>query len=333
MTPFYLSFRPDRRTVLSILFLSLMTGIGLYTAQLASAAEEAACAIRISGQVQPVGIGEFTECASAIQQNGETISGRYQVGTWSSYTVVTDDDLNAWYRQSGRRNWSYYGTIPQTPVVQDPNDPDGDGVVGESDRCANEAETVNGVFDSDGCPDTIADLLTFAENDLNQWWNGQFEEADLTYYPPRQVVAYREAPNRRLENNAFYTSAGHYIGYDIDLMESSLSRHGDFAPVAIMAHEWGHLVQANLGIRQEYTILQELQADCLAGAYGTYLEQRGNLEEGDLEEGLRQMFAIGDSPNTPWFHPSAHGTGEQRYDAFLHGYENGVDSCLETYTA
>ncbi|MEM9776191.1 MAG: hypothetical protein AAF902_16560, partial [Chloroflexota bacterium] len=126
MTPFHLFFRPDRRTVLSILFLSLFAGIALYTVQFASAAEEAACAIRISGQLQSVGTGEFTECASAIQQNGDTLSGRYQVGSWSNYTVITDDDLNAWYRQEGRRQWSYYGTIPQTPIAQDPNDPDGD---------------------------------------------------------------------------------------------------------------------------------------------------------------------------------------------------------------
>ncbi|MEM8860348.1 MAG: neutral zinc metallopeptidase [Chloroflexota bacterium] len=333
MTQTQLSFLSNRRFILSILFISLFGGMAVWTAQIANAAEVAACSIRISGQYQNVGTGEFTECANAIQENGDTLSGRYQVGRWGSYTVATDTDRNAWYRLNGRRQFSYYGTIPQTPVVQNPNDPDGDQIVGEADRCATEAETYNGVFDNDGCPDTIADLLTFAENDLNQWWDNQFEAAELTYYPPRRVVAYREPTNPRLNNNAFYTSAGHYIGYDLDLMESSLSRHGDFAPVAIMAHEWGHLVQANLGIRQEYTILQELQADCLAGAYGTYLEERGNLEEGDLEEGLRQMFAIGDSPNTPWFHPNAHGTGEQRYDAFLNGYENGVDSCLEDYSA
>ena len=332
MTPIYLSFQPDRRSILAILFISLFLGIALYTVHIASAAEEAACSIRLSGQMQAVGTGEFTECANAIQNNGDTLSGRYQVGSWGSYTVVTDDERHAWYRQNGRRQWSYYGTIPQLPVAQDPNDPDGDQIVGDADQCAAEAETINGVFDSDGCPDTINDLLTFAENDLNQWWNNQFTEANLTYYPPRRVVAYEEPSNPRLNNNAFYTSAGHYIGYDIDLMESSLSRHGDFAPVAIMAHEWGHLVQANLGIRQDYSILQELQADCLAGAYGTYLQERGNLEEGDLEEGLRQMFSIGDSPNVPWFHSNAHGTGEQRYDAFLHGFENGVNSCLETYT-
>lgn len=334
---FHLSSLFKRRYMLAALFLLVIGGMAFLLVPQAWAAEIAACTIRINRTYENVGSGEFEECADAIHQAGTTVNGRYQVGTWSSYTVVTDVERNAWYRGEGRRRFSYYGPIPEIvveaePVPADPHDPDQDGFVGDADRCATEPEVINGVFDNDGCPDTIDDLLNFAENDLNQWWDGLFAESNLTYYPPRRVVAYREAPNRRLENNAFYTSGGHYIGYDLDLMERSLNRHGDFAPVAILAHEWGHLVQANLGIRQEYSILQELQADCLAGAYGTYLEERGNLEEGDLEEGLRQMFAIGDSPNVPWFHASAHGTGEQRYEAFQHGFDNGVESCIETYT-
>ena len=332
---FHLSNMLKRRSLLAALFLFLAGGIAFVTTQQAFAAEVAACSIRSNGTYRNVGNGEFEECADFIIENGELVNGQFNVGRWSSYTIAIDQNRNAWYRADGRRNFRNYGTIPELVVDQapaDPNDPDRDGFVGAADACATEAETINGVFDSDGCPDTIDDLLTFAENDLNQWWDGLFTESNLTYHPPRRVVAYREAPNRRLENNAFYTSGGHYIGYDLDLMERSLNRHGDFAPVAILAHEWGHLVQANLGIRQEYTILQELQADCLAGAYGTYLEERGNLEEGDLEEGLHQMFAIGDSVNVPWFHESAHGTGEQRYNAFQHGFDNGVESCIETYS-
>lgn len=330
------NYSSKRRLLLATLFLFVIGGMAALTAPRAWAAESATCSIRSNGEFAYVGDGEFEECADFIIENAELVNGLYHVGQWSEYTIAIDQNRNAWYRAEGRRNFRNYGIIPeivadeQTPA--DPNDPDGDGIVGEADACPAEAEVINGVFDTDGCPDTIEDLLTFAENDLNQWWDGLFTESNLTYYPPRRVVPYREAPNQRLENNAFYTSGGHYIGYDLDLMERSLNRHGDFAPVAILAHEWGHLVQANLGIRQEYTILQELQADCLAGAYGTYLEERGNLEEGDLEEGLRQMFAIGDSPNVPWFHSSAHGTGEQRYEAFQHGFDHGVESCIETYT-
>lgn len=336
----------QRRTVLAIIFLAIFGGMALFAVQQASAAESAVCQIRINGQMEPVGSGLFEECANAVIAAGETLNGQYQVGTWDNYTVVTNNDREAWYRLYGRRRFSYYGQIPiiqaeaptepeptAEPIEQNGTDPDGDRIVGEADRCPTQAETVNGVFDNDGCPDSINDLLDFAENDLNAWWQGQFDESNLTYYPPTRVVSYRDPRNPRLNNNAFYTSGGHYIAYDLDLMESSLSRYGDFAPVAIMAHEWGHLVQANLGIRAEHSIYQELQADCLAGSYATYLQERGNLEDGDLEEGLRQMYAIGDHPSIPWHHHNAHGTSEQRYEAFLLGFESDVDTCIDTYTA
>ncbi|MFT5196863.1 MAG: putative metalloprotease [Cellvibrionaceae bacterium] len=343
-------FNINRRSILAIIFLALFGGMAFFAAQQASAAESAACHIRIDGTMTAVGNGAFEECADAIIKNGDTVNGRYQVGTWGSYTVATNQNRQAWYRLNGRRRFSYYGSLPirvieaPVPVVEAPAqvepapvdkngaDTDGDRIVGEADRCPAEAETMNGVFDSDGCPDTIDDLLKFAEDDLNDWWQTQFDDSNLTYYPPTKVVSYQNHSNPSLNNNAFYTSGGHYIAYDIDLMSNSLHRHGDFAPVAIMAHEWGHLVQANLGIREEFSIYQELQADCLAGSYATYLQDRGNLEEGDLEEGLRQMFSIGDSARTPWFHENAHGTGEQRYEAFLLGFENDVDTCIETYS-
>lgn len=339
MTHIYLSQNLQRRSILAFLFLTLFGGMALFTAHQASAAGVAACAIRIDGNMRPVGTGTFEACADAVIANGDTINGRYQVGSWGRYIVATKQNRQTWYRLNGRRRFIYYGRLPAQPTPVEPppsqtdsTDPDGDRIVGAADRCPTTAETINGVFDQDGCPDSIDDLLKFAENDLNNWWQAQFDASNLTYYPPNRVVSYRDHRNPRLNNNAFYTSGGHYIAYDIDLMENSLSRFGDFAPVAIMAHEWGHLVQANLGIREEYSIYQELQADCLAGSYATYLQERGNLEEGDLEEGLHQMFSIGDSARTPWFHENAHGTGEQRYAAFLLGFENDVDTCIETYS-
>lgn len=330
-------FHLNRRSILAILFIGVFGILALFATQQVSAAEIAACQIRINGQMAAVGNGAFEECADAVIENGDTIRGQYHVGTWGNYTVVTDTSRQAWYRANGRRRFSFYGQIPiaeitPEPVEQNPDDLDNDQIFGEADSCPEAAEIVNGVFDSDGCPDSIDDLLNFAKDDLNDWWQTQFDESNLTYYPPNRVVSYRDHSNPALNNNAFYTSGGHYIAYDIDLMENSLAQHGDFAPVAIMAHEWGHLVQANLGIREEYSIYQELQADCLAGSYAVYLQERGNLEEGDLEEGLRQMYAIGDSARTPWFHENAHGTGEQRYEAFLLGFENDVDTCIETYS-
>ncbi len=43
------------------------------------------------------------------------------------------------------------------------NDVDRDGVVGDADRCADQPETINGVTDTDGCPDTGAEVVTLAD--------------------------------------------------------------------------------------------------------------------------------------------------------------------------
>ena len=49
------------------------------------------------------------------------------------------------------------------------------------------------------------------------------------------------------------------------------------------------------GRRQELSVRLELQADCLAGVWAYYANQeRGLLEPGDVEEGLRAAAAIGD---------------------------------------
>jgi predicted metalloprotease len=62
--------------------------------------------------------------------------------------------------------------------------------------------------------------------------------------------------------------------------------------VTILAHEWGHLVQGNLGLLkgQYYTVQTELQADCFAGAWAAHAGEEGLLEEGDLEEGANALF-------------------------------------------
>jgi hypothetical protein len=46
------------------------------------------------------------------------------------------------------------------PGCADP-DPDRDGVMGEADRCADQPETINGVTDTDGCPDVGPETVTW----------------------------------------------------------------------------------------------------------------------------------------------------------------------------
>ena len=71
----------------------------------------------------------------------------------------------------------------------------------------------------------------------------------------------------------------------------------------------------------------EQQADCFAGAYANDAEAVGWLDPGDIEEGLDITRKSGDPPGTAWNDPRAHGTGDQRIDAFLTGYNGGLEEC------
>lgn len=334
-----------------LVFLGIVLGVTLFTVQMVSAAEISTCYVALDEGWASGGEAQFPDCAVLIDENGDLTSRNLVYGSWGGYTVVIDPNDGIYYRYGRFGQYRYWGTIEdalieaglneqtenEAPMEPSPEptipsgDPDRDGISGAADRCPQEAEVYNGVFDTDGCADTIDDLLSFAADDLDIYWKAQTEALGLTYYPPTRLAPYRNPANSRLRMNAFYSSYGHYIGYDMDLMESALNRFGDFAPVAILAHEWAHLSQRNIGIQREYTISTELQADCLAGAYAFHLQEQGNLEEGDLEEGLYQMYSIGDPTGTPWFHDNAHGTSEQRYTALLNGFNEGVIYCLETY--
>jgi predicted metalloprotease len=130
-------------------------------------------------------------------------------------------------------------------------------------------------------------------------------------------------------NNAVYCSAGDFIAYDVNFAVGAFRQVGDAFLFYLLGHEYAHAIQARLGIRQRLTIQQELQADCMAGAYiGDSVDGGGlKLDQGDLDEFRRGLLAVGDDPSVPWFAPGAHGTAQQRTDAFFEGYEGSLGRC------
>ena len=123
---------------------------------------------------------------------------------------------------------------------------------------------------------------------------------------------------------------------------------GEFANAYVIAHEVGHHVQNVLGIaervraaqeqnpgaRNALSIRMELQADCLAGAWARDVGERGRLDPGDIEEGLRAAAAVGDDriqrATTGRVRPESftHGTAEQRSTWFRRGYDTpSLDAC------
>jgi predicted metalloprotease len=99
---------------------------------------------------------------------------------------------------------------------------------------------------------------------------------------------------------------------------------GDFGLAYVVAHEYGHNIQQELGFfsaaRGPSARPFELQADCFAGAWGNAVYQEGKVTEEDVREALSTALAAGDFEVGSEQH---HGTPEERRDAWLLGWSTG----------
>ena len=99
---------------------------------------------------------------------------------------------------------------------------------------------------------------------------------------------------------------------------------GDFGLAYVVAHEYAHNVQHELGFYSLAPRLGakpfELQADCMAGLWGNSVYREGLLKPGDVEEAMSTALAAGDFD---YFNANHHGTPEERRDAWVIGYSAG----------
>jgi uncharacterized protein len=168
-----------------------------------------------------------------------------------------------------------------------------------------------------------------------QYWGEQFKASGQRFQPIREVIAYRRDGEvscgdvALTRNNAAYCSAGDFIGYDVNWAAAAFKKIGDAFLFYLLGHEYAHGIQVRLGIQYNFTIQQELQADCMAGAYiGDSVKAKTlSLQEGDLDELRKGLLAVGDEPGQPWFSEGAHGSAEQRTAAFFGGYQNSLAAC------
>jgi predicted metalloprotease len=152
----------------------------------------------------------------------------------------------------------------------------------------------------------------------------------------------------------FYCPLDEKVYIDLSFYDELARRFqapGDFAQAYVLAHEIGHHVQTILGTSEQVQRLQqqrpevanqasvrlELQADCYAGAWGHSAAQRGLLDPGDVEEGLRAATAIGDdniqrqSQGRVVPESFTHGSSEQRLTWFRRGLDSGDPRQCDTF--
>jgi predicted metalloprotease len=179
--------------------------------------------------------------------------------------------------------------------------------------------------------DDVGDATTIAE----EYWAAVFKQSGITFEPVSRVIPYEregevDCGGQPLGlKNAAYCSAGDFIAYDVNWAYQAFRQIGDAFIFYLLGHEYAHAVQLRLGVRAQFTIQQELQADCMAGAYIGDMERRNRLSlaDGDTEELAAGLEAVGDDPGQPWFAEGAHGTARQRTRAFANGYQDSLEPC------
>jgi predicted metalloprotease len=131
-----------------------------------------------------------------------------------------------------------------------------------------------------------------------------------------------------------------------DELKSEFRAPGDFAQAYVIAHEYGHHIQNLVGTMDKVqsagnsnrlSVALELQADCYAGVWGYYAQQKGQVESGDAEEALRAASAVGDDMiqkrTQGYVVPDSftHGSAQQRMTWFAKGMQTGDMRQCQTF--
>jgi uncharacterized protein len=234
------------------------------------------------------------------------------------------------------------------------------GAVQADDRAAGPQSLVTGAQGSEQPRDMRA-FLTAVTTDVDAYWTDAFADAGL----PEPRVSYQWIPAGRTATSACGGTDGGGLGDDAaaycpgddtiyiserfatDIHDGALDQAlpgsaqgyggtlGDFAVAYIVAHEYGHQIQDELGLPARYgaelpTSAFELQADCYAGTWAKRAYEEDRLEEGDVQEALGAALAVGDFDAG---NPGHHGTPEQRAGAWTGGFESGDPSACSVHLA
>jgi predicted metalloprotease len=194
--------------------------------------------------------------------------------------------------------------------------------------------------------------------DLQAYWGRQFPDVFEQKLTPLQGGFFSVDPARAgpsqfpdgvgcgtapadVKGNAFYcqspgTPHSDSISYDRTFLAQLADRYGAFLPDLVMAHEYGHAVQARTG-SPESSIATETQADCYAGAWTRWVADgkagHTRISKGDLDQLLRGYLQLRDPVGTSQAAEMAHGSAFDRMSAFQEGYDGGPTGCRDDFGA
>ena len=175
-----------------------------------------------------------------------------------------------------------------------------------------------------------------AESAVDEFWDDHWSDTFTGSYSAPNIVGIYDGSDPSdapycggvplAPDNAYYCGWGDFLAYDAGLLDQS-DELGDGFLYLVVAHEWGHAIQARLDPSLVARRI-ELQADCLAGAalYGAAEDGTVKFESDDQEELSDSLEALAD--DTPWTDTRDHGDATERVEAFSIGRDDGVTGCL-----
>ena len=215
-----------------------------------------------------------------------------------------------------------------------------------------------------GPPDTARDqseqplvqFVSFVLDDTQKTWTELLPQQANRQYHHAKLVLFRDytqggCGNAESATGPFYCPADQKVYIDLgfyDELKRRFGAPGQFAQAYVLAHEIGHHVQNILGVERQAeqgsrqganssSVRLELQADCYAGVWAHSTQQRGLLEQGDIESALGAAAAVGDDRlqkmSSGHISPDSftHGTSEERQKWFTAGFNSGNISACNTF--